>query len=81
MLITKANKTIQQVLVVDCSCANLCTQAKLLHKLGNDSETAHPAQEAGTLGTKDKTDAEGATELLAGISQKRWPRLFPRRPR
>lgn len=68
VLITKANKTIQQVLVVDCSCADLCTRAKLLHKLGNDSETARPAPEAGALATKDRTDAEGATELPAGIS-------------
>ena len=70
-LINKANKIIQLVLTVDCSCADLYVRAQLLHKLGNDPEATRTAQEAVVLATKDKTYTEGATELLVEISQKK----------
>ncbi|AWM35060.1 hypothetical protein [Hymenobacter nivis] len=71
VLLTKADQIIQQALAANRSYDNLCTLAKLLHKLGRDPEAARVAQEAVAQAAKDQKNPEEATELLAEISQKK----------
>ncbi|AMJ64931.1 hypothetical protein [Hymenobacter sp. PAMC 26628] len=71
VLLTKADQIIQQALAVDRNYYNLCTRAKLLHKLGNDPEAARAAREAVALAAKDQKNSDEATEVLAEISQKK----------
>ncbi|OGX83965.1 thioredoxin family protein [Hymenobacter coccineus] len=70
-LLTKANQIIQQALAVDRNYYNLCTRAKLLHKLGRDPEATRVAQEAVAQAVKDQKNPEEATDLLAEIGQKK----------
>jgi thioredoxin-related protein len=70
-LLTKGDEIIQQALAANRSYDNLCTRAKMLHKLGRDPEAARAAQDAVALAAKDKKDSEEATELLAEINQKK----------
>ncbi|TPG72118.1 thioredoxin family protein [Hymenobacter nivis] len=71
VLLTKGDEIIRQALAASRSYDNLCTRAKLLHKLGRDREATRAAQEAAALAAKDKQNPEEATELLAEINQKK----------
>ncbi len=71
VLLTKADQIIQQALAVNRNYYNLCTRAKLLHKLGRDPEATRVAQEAVAQAAKDQKNPEEATDLLAEISQKK----------
>ncbi|MFC7669431.1 thioredoxin fold domain-containing protein [Hymenobacter humi] len=66
-LLAKADPIIQQVIAAERSELNLLTRAKLLHKLGKDTEAATVATEALALATKAGTSPEDATALLAEI--------------
>jgi len=70
-LLTKGDEIIRQALTANRSYDNLCTRAKLLHKLGRDPEAARAAQEAVTVAAKDQKNPEEATDLLAEISQQK----------
>jgi thioredoxin-related protein len=70
-LLTKGDEIIRQALAANRSYDNLCTQAKLLHKLGRDPEAVRTAQEAVTVAAKDQKNPEEATDLLAEISQQK----------
>jgi thioredoxin-related protein len=70
-LLTKGDQIIRRVLAVDRSYDNLCTRAKLLHKLENDQEATVMANEAVAVAAKNKQDNEEATELLTEISHKK----------
>ena len=71
VLISKRYKIIRQALAVNRSYDNLCTRAKLLHKLGYNPEATRVAQEAVAQAAKDQKNPEEATDLLAEISQKK----------
>lgn len=71
VLLTKGDEIIRQAIAINRSYDNLCTRAKLLHKLSRDPEAARVAQEAVTVAAKDQKNPEEATDLLAEISQKK----------
>jgi thioredoxin-related protein len=68
-ILAQADPIIKQALAADRSYSNLCTRAKLLHKIGDKKEALLVVNEAIAKAAKDKKNSSAATELLAELNK------------
>ncbi|UOQ68667.1 thioredoxin family protein [Hymenobacter volaticus] len=68
-ILAQADPIIKQALAAEPSYLNLCTRAKLLHKIGNKQEALLVVNEALAKAAKDQRNSTEATELLSEINK------------
>ena len=68
-ILAQGDPIIKQALAADPSYSNLCTRAKLLHKIGNKQEALLVVNEALAKAAKDQKNSTEATELLSDINK------------